>query len=112
MAATDQLGGEMDFSDETKRVTDIYMAGVKAGLELAQRKPAPTAKQAPEIWTYSCRNVFQHGKFFCWCGAEEDAWFIADRLNAFDANLVERNQFQTLYLQAIKEQENETDKAD
>lgn len=59
--------------------------------------------QKPEpIWTHSDIDVFKHGKLFCWCQDEQTAWFVADRLNAFDRNLTERNTFQRLYLNAIK----------
>lgn len=63
-----------------------------------QRKP-------PEIWTYDGPCVFKRGALFAECDCDEDAWFIADRLNNFDANLCERNEYQRIYLQSRKEDE-------
>jgi hypothetical protein len=71
--------------------------------ELYRRLATPEEHVAPpKIWEHSGNRVFKHGLVFATCSNTEDAWFIADRLNAFDANLCERNLFQQLYLAATK----------
>jgi hypothetical protein len=70
-----------------------------AATQGGQSSPADElALAAATIWTHDCRTVLKRGRTFCMCNDEETAWFIADRLNKFDANLTERNQWQRAYL--------------
>lgn len=63
-------------------------------------------KPVPQIWTPMGGVVYRHNMPFCWCDNEEAARFIANRLNAFDANLTERNAFQMMYLK-LRDEEKE-----
>lgn len=62
-------------------------------------------KPVPQIWTRDGLAVLRRNEFFCECSNSEDAYFIADRLNAFDANLEARNMFQRMYLHGKEEDE-------
>ena len=56
-----------------------------------------SAPPTPPIWTHDGDRVLKRNVQFCWCRSYETASFVADQLNAFDANLCERNQWQRLY---------------
>ena len=55
------------------------------------------------MWSSLFSKVYKGGKYFCYCNDDDDAQFIASRLNSFDANLTERSQFQRMYLAAAEE---------
>ena len=88
----------MNFFDEITRIT-------RAHCERMGYTKAAAPKPVPQIWKAMGVEVWKRDEFFCWCPHEEDARFIAERLNAFDANLEERNAFQRMYLRAKEDSE-------
>ena len=90
-AATQDSSG-----DKPPRSTKIRPEADAPEREYANLNPALAA--AP-IWTHDGYTVYKRGILFCNCQDDEIAWYIADRLNAFDNNLVGRNQFQTMWLE-------------
>jgi len=58
-------------------------------------------------YTHAGNCVYHDGITVAYCTNAYWAWLFADRLNAFEANLQDRNQFQQMYLRAVAEMGNE-----